>query len=129
MKKYVIFEGLYNGTQAAAQCSAESGTLALAGDHHTYHFMFNMYMVYWWPGTGKGGAIKGVYIDGTNVNGVDWLSVNTADGKLPSTVQWHPGQPNFPSDQKCIRMFPQYNKGVGDAWCHMARMVMCQFLA
>ena len=120
-KKYAMFEGHYNYTQAAAKCTQESGILALAVDQKTFNVMYNMFMSYWWPG----GEINGAYLDGTYQSNT-WFSVNTPDRRLPADVPWHPGRPDYYEDEKCVSIMSQLNQGLDDTLCPGKRMAMCQ---
>ena len=125
-QKYVMFEGEYNYTQAAAKCDEEGGIIAMATDKNTFDFLYNMVDVY----EKEGGTIFGAFVDGTsrivNPQSADWFCVNT-QGSCPATMPWLPGKLDDVDVKQCVRVYPGYDRGVGNSACYYERMVICKF--
>ena len=122
-QQYVMYEGLYNYTQAAAKCAEEGATLAMATDKDTFDLLYYLVDVY----TMQGGPIVGAFLDGSRQTRLDeWFCTNVQD-VCPATMPWQPGQPDHPNSQHCVAIFPPYARGVDNSYCSRQKMTMCKF--
>ena len=123
--KYVLFDGRYNYTQAAAKCAENGANLAMAGNNDTFTFLFNLHTVYW----NSGGLVNGMFLDGSNeiVNPQfsGWYCVNVP-GACPATMPWQPLEPNDPQAH-CVGALTWLRSGVADFSCQIQFTTMCKF--
>ena len=126
-EKYVLFDGDYNYTQAAAKCTEHGGALAMATDTDTFNFTLNLYNDYY----KSGGLGSGMFLDGSKgviMNSLSnvWYCVNV-QGTCPATMPWRQGSPapGGPNHTNCAGMLPWLLPGVADLPCQRGLTAMC----
>ena len=122
--KYVLYDDEYSYDEAERKCVDEGGTLAMAADNDTFNVLADMIQVYSLRPRNSYSA----FIDGSYDTASDaWRCVNTQGSTCPATMPWQPGQPDDPSNQRCVAVMWSYDEGIGDIECFHKTVVICQF--